>query len=151
MAANRETDGRTPFRRHPATRFVLSLVTVVGIAAFSVYLLGGPTAPRVLTGVIAGALVVGGFHAFRAMAGHIGRLTATAALSLLGATVLGAYAALAPQCPDRMDLARCGTPEIASWTLVGAGLPVTYLIALGLPLLGAGVAGRAVRHAWGRR
>lgn len=135
---------RSPSRRRirrtagPATAFVAILVTVPAV-------LGELTSAVVAAGFVLATLIVAGFYAFTAMARPLGRLTAAAAMSVIGAGVTGAWTALAPNCPDSVDVGRCTTSEIGTWMFIGALTPAGYILLVGIPLIVLGFLAAASR------
>lgn len=127
-------------------RVITPAVATLALSGAGIALLGSTEALAILAAVTMAALVVTGFYAFRALSRPLGRLTAAAALSVAGALALGAWAALAPNCPDALAPGRCSASEISTWMLNGALLPLGYLIALGVPLFVASFVGRATRR-----
>lgn len=126
---------------HPLTAHRWWRRALIPVGVFAVLtsgltaLLGHVTAATVTAAGVVAAVTIGGFYAFRALSRPLGRATAAAALSLVGATALGTWALVAPNCPDAADLGRCTPGEVATWALVGVLIPAAYVLVIGIPAL----------------
>jgi uncharacterized membrane protein (DUF441 family) len=142
----------TPVRRRRWLAGVIgSVLTVVACNTVALWHLDGAASTKLVAGTITALAIVGGFYSFKLLARHLGTATAGAALSLIGLTLLGTWALVSPNCPDAGDLGRCTTGEVATWALVGALLPVAYILLIGVPigvaLLGTRTARKGTRRA----
>lgn len=99
-------------------------------AAGGMALMGTATLTTALSGAALGAILAGNYATYRWMRPFLGRVTAMAALALVGALTFTLYANLAPVCPAVGAVARCTREQAAVWTVAGALTPVSYLLLL---------------------
>lgn len=124
-----------PSRLKRVMRYAVPTAAVLAVATACAFLLGDTAPSTLVASGIIGALIVGGYYLFTALARHLGRLTAAAAISLIGASVMGFWAALAPTCPEASGPGRCTTAEIGTYALGGALMPLGYILLIGVPIV----------------
>lgn len=134
--------------RSRARALIVAATAYLVVTALVTQLLSGSLQDTIVPALVIGVLLVGGFYLFRAISRALGWLTAIAAMSLIGATIMGAFAAIASTCPAALEPGRCSTQEIGTWVMVGAMMPAGYILAIGVPVALVGAALAAGRMAW---